>query len=714
MYLCFAATTTLKRKKGCDSSSGSEDNIDETRSPSSSKADTGQLSNSSASAEVAAPGVESSPSTSEQVSASVVNPEIEENDGCHENDLGCYVERAFQLTVEKKKELLKSPWAPPKNYNFAIDASHFRRKFNHAWLDQYSPWLVYSKRLKGALCKHCVLFPPATGTVKGVLGSFIIRPFTKFKDVHEDCRNHVATNFHKTATAAAKAFLEDVPVDVQVQSFQQNIIKENKQILSSIISCVVFCGTHDMPLRGKEADEGVFFDLLNLRIDSGDKKLKDHLEKCRRNAVYTSPKIQNELIGLCGEVIRENVINDAKKAMAYAVLADETADISGKEQLSIGLRFCDESQGKIREEFTGFVELKSQNAPSIAEAIDNFLVSYNFSPENCVGFGFDGCSTMAGKEGGVQAILRKKYTRALFFHCSNHKINLVVNDANNVPEIRNTIATVKDTINFFRESTARRNLAPNLSRMCETRWSEKYKSIRIFAQHFSELVNALEKLSIEGNYATRKSAYQLHSAVTISSFIVALTTIAKYSAVLEPVVNALQAKSMDLVKVGEHINGIIDILKKDREDADQVADELLQKAQDIAMESEIEISVPRLAHKQRHRSNPPSDCDNDYWRRSLIIPYLDSLISSLNIRFSQEHTPSFALTKLHPLYMLKMSISDLKKNAESFIEFYELEDITAELDLWYNLWKKKNLTEDKLKDIEVIDLLNETDVFSPP
>lgn len=64
--------------------------------------------------------------------------------------------------------------------------------------------------------------------------------------------------------------------------------------------------------------------------------------------------------------------------------------------------------------------------------------------------------------------------------------------------------------------------------------------------------------------------------------------------------------------------------------------------------------------------------------------------------------------------MLKMSISDLKKNAESFIEFYELEDITAELDLWYNLWKKKNLTEDKLKDIEVIDLLNETDVFSPP
>ncbi|KAG5866761.1 hypothetical protein JTB14_005277 [Gonioctena quinquepunctata] len=167
---------------------------------------------------------------------------------------------------------------------------------------------------------------------------------------------------------------------------------------------------------------------------------------------------------------------------------------------------------------------------------------------------------MAGKDGGVQAILRNKYSRALYFHCSSHKLNLVVNDANKVPEIRNTIATIKDTINFFRESTVRRNCAPNLSRMCETRWSEKYKSIRKFSQNFPELVKALEKLCTEGNYATRKSAYQLHSAVTKPLFIISFITIAKYSLVLEPVVNALQAKTVDLIGVGEHITGILDVL----------------------------------------------------------------------------------------------------------------------------------------------------------
>ncbi|CAH1107004.1 unnamed protein product [Psylliodes chrysocephalus] len=113
--------------------------------------------------------------------------------------------------------------------------------------------------------------------------------------MHEDCRKYVTINFHKTSAAAAKAFLENLPVEVQLQSFHQKTIEENKQILASIISCIVFCGTHDLAVRGKEADKEVFFDLMNLRIESGDIKLKSYLEKCHKNAVYTSPKIQNDI-----------------------------------------------------------------------------------------------------------------------------------------------------------------------------------------------------------------------------------------------------------------------------------------------------------------------------------------------------------------------------------------------------------------------------------
>lgn len=88
--------------------------------------------------------------------------------------------------------------------------------------------------------------------------------------------------------------------------------------------------------------------------------------------------------------------------MAYADLPYETADVAGKEQLSFALRFYDEKQETIWEEFASFIELRAQNASSIAEAIDNFLDTINFLPDYCVGLGFDDCSTMAGKEVSVQ------------------------------------------------------------------------------------------------------------------------------------------------------------------------------------------------------------------------------------------------------------------------------------------------------------------------
>lgn len=47
------------------------------------------------------------------------------------------------------------------------------------------------------------------------------------------------------------------------------------------------------------------------------------------------------------------------------------------------------------------------------------------------------------------------------------------------------------------------------------------------------------------------------------------------------------------------------------------------------------------------------------------------------------------------------------------MEFYKLADISAKLDLWYNLRKKKDLVADKLKDIEVATLLEKVTIFFP-
>lgn len=334
--------------------------------------------------------------------------------GCHEDDIGKFLGLASSMPVSQKKHLLQNGWTPSKNYDFAADAKHLKlkRKFNHQWLDTYSPWLSYSSRFKGAFCKYCVLFPPSAHTMKGGWGSFIIRPFTKYKDVHDYCKAHVKTQGHQAAMASAKSFLEAVPVDIQLDQSSQKLIEKNKKVLSSIVSCIIFSGAHDLPLRGKNLDEGVLVDLCRLRIEAGDSQLKEHFEHAPKNASYRSPTIQNEIIDLCGTVIREQIVTMIKGACAYSILADETADISGKEQLSIGLRFFDEKANEIKEDFLGFVELEGLDAKSIAKAIENFVTKLNLDPDNCVGLGFDGCSTMSGQEGGVQAILRHKYKKS--------------------------------------------------------------------------------------------------------------------------------------------------------------------------------------------------------------------------------------------------------------------------------------------------------------
>lgn len=168
-------------------------------------------------------------------------------------DLGEWVGKSG-ITTEQKSVLLKNCWVPPASYDFSADSDDPNRKFLYAWLQTYAPWLVYSKKLKGALCLHCVLFHP--NVVQGVLGAFIVRPFKKYKELHTACRNHATSQWHQSALKAAKSFVDAIPVDVQMITGHQKLIEENKKIIRSMIKNIIFCGTTDSPLRGKYADSG--------------------------------------------------------------------------------------------------------------------------------------------------------------------------------------------------------------------------------------------------------------------------------------------------------------------------------------------------------------------------------------------------------------------------------------------------------------------------
>ena len=120
--------------------------------------------------------------------------------------------------------------------------------------------------------------------------------------------------------------------------------------MALVIKVDILCGRQGLALRGNN-DDGVqqdenksnFNALLQLRIDAGDKVLENHLNSCTANTTYISKTTQNNLIKLIGEHIRGKILAEIESAKHFTQLADEARDVGNWEQLSVVLRFVDDT-----------------------------------------------------------------------------------------------------------------------------------------------------------------------------------------------------------------------------------------------------------------------------------------------------------------------------------------------------------------------------------
>ena len=120
-------------------------------------------------------------------------------------------------------------------------------------------------------------------------------------------------------------------------------------------------------------NHGNFRALLDFRISSGDTLLQEHLQKAGRNAIYTSPDIQNQIINILGDQIRDKILKKVCSSSCYTLIADEVTDCSNKEQLCIVLRYVESGSGLIREDLVAFLECDSGVT---GEALANKILSF--------------------------------------------------------------------------------------------------------------------------------------------------------------------------------------------------------------------------------------------------------------------------------------------------------------------------------------------------
>lgn len=361
-----------------------------------------------------------------------------------------------------KFELMTKHWVPSADYKFPKKSrNEHSRSFQIQWLRDFSSWLVYSAKCDGAFCKVCLLFRKSTAH-NNQFGYLVDAPFQNWKKALDYFRNHEKIWYHQDALRAAEDFLKiyknEIPrIPEMISAALSQKIQQNRLKLKSIVDTIIFCGQQNIALRGHRegnvrniiasdekdevANNGNFRALLRFRVECGDHVLKNHFETAPKNAMYVSPKVQNDVIEIAGTVISEAIVAEVNESPYFSILADETTDIAGIEQMTFCVRYL--KKDIITEAFLKFVPVHDTSGEALANTIIQTMKGLKLDTSKLRGQGYDGASNMSGKYKGVKTRISEQYPLAQYTHCCSHALNLVVMSSCDLKPIKNMIGTIK-------------------------------------------------------------------------------------------------------------------------------------------------------------------------------------------------------------------------------------------------------------------------------
>ena len=93
--------------------------------------------------------------------------------------------------------------------------------------------------------------------------------------------------------------------------------------------------------------------------------------------------------------VRATICEEIRKCLYFALMIDETQDISRREQGSVCIRYVDENLN-VKERFLGFWKVDRADAQSVYSLIKNVLNSLNLDMNKITAQFYDGASAMSG------------------------------------------------------------------------------------------------------------------------------------------------------------------------------------------------------------------------------------------------------------------------------------------------------------------------------
>lgn len=538
------------------------------------------------------------------------------------------------------------------------------RSFHGSWFQTHQ-WLEYSIQKDSSYCYPCRLFN------KKPSESPFVKPHGYCDWKHAPGKKgglglHAGSITHSSAMLDWQQFRlnqkKKTTLPHRMDRLGEQTLSSNRHYIRTIAEIILLCARQEIALRGHNEsidsqNPGNFRAIFDL-VATHDDCFRHSYEGAARNALYTSPDIQNQLATIMGDMVREIICTDVRDVVYYSLLVDESKDVSKKEQMSIMLRYV--KDGCVHECFIGFVHASDLDAASLAEYISTTLDACSISLDNCISQCYDGASVMSGSCSGVQYRIRELAPCAIYTHCCAHRLNLVLVDCSkSLPIVREFLALLESLYVFMSTSKAheiflekQKLLRPGkqvieLKRLIETRWACRHQSIVAVRQSFDAILSTLKAI-VNGSDAEKVvQASGYLQSIEKFQFVVCLVIYDYIFGTTKTLSDALQSSELDLAYAICLISSVEDELRQSR--SNTVWNKLWEEA--VAFSKQNNISIPEGS--SRRASSVPSRFDDcvvtvslgrrtslssmEEYKCHVYFPIIDCVLGEMERRFDESN-----------------------------------------------------------------------------
>ena len=580
------------------------------------------------------------------------------------------------------------------------------RRFSYKWYVDFK-WLEYSPHLDKAYCFPCRVFNRNNHNDL----AFVSTGFQNWKRALEKFRAHEKSFTHKSAFQAWYAAQQaqnnpEKNVLSLINLQHKKTVEENRQYLKAIIDTIIFLGKQGISFRGhRENDEslnkGNFLELLTFR--SKDNSLISRFFANKEKFVtYTSHNIQNELLDIIAESIRAAILNNIKNAGMFALILDDSLDISKHEQAAVIMRYVD-TKFVVNENFLGFFRVVHSDGESLYQLIQTVLSSFELSIQDIVAQCYDGAANMRGEYKGVASRIKIDNKRAIYIHCNAHILNLILVDvAKSVVGARNTFGTITELHNFIDASGKRHAVFEEiqiesggrlltLKGLSDTRWACRSEALKAIRKRLSEVIDSLEKIAQE-DAAAGGQAQGLLNAITFD-FIFHLIVLDEVFNITKVLSKYLQHINISICAARQKVNAVLKSLQELRTDSE--FNKHWKEANEIS--KKLQLEGPKLPRQRRVPSRlgggeaqPACRDVKHYFKINSYYPVLDVMIGQIQERFSEN---DMEIIQHIETILLADNVSTVSLQVfEQVSQFYDIDkdNLKAELRVFTNLLREKH------------------------